>query len=295
MSRGLCSEQGDHVQAQQYLEQALAIQREIGNISSQGFTLNRLGNTLVHLGRYAQAQDCLESALHISRKKNTRRLEQSALSHLGQIARRQGDYVGASDYAERSLRLSRELHEQLNESWQLAELGLIAHQQGNDQVAQTYSQEALEIACKCGVAGKNAQGWALTVLGHALFRLDRLAEAADAYQRALDIWREAGQIAPASEVRAGLARIAFMHGHLDQARSEAQEILAFLSQADNILPGADEPFWFYLTCYQILNALENPRAGEVLATAYHLLQEHASSIADDVLRRSFLENVAVHR
>ncbi len=292
---GLCSEQGDHVQAQQYLEQALTIQREIGNRSSQGFTQNRLGNTLIHLGQYALAQDCLESALHISREKNIRRLEQIALRRLGRIARRQGDYARASDYAEQSLRFSRELHEQLNESLQLAELGLIAHQQGHDQAAQTYSQEALEIACKCGVAGKNAQGWALTVLGHALFRLDRLAEAADAYQRALDIWCKPEHIGPALEARAGLARIAFMHGDLDQARFEVQDILDYLSQADNTLSGVDEPFWLYLSCYQVLNALGDFRAREILTRAYHLLQEHASNITDDVLRRSFLENVAVHR
>jgi hypothetical protein len=42
-------------------------------------------------------------------------------------------------------------------------------------------------------------------------------------------------------------------------------------------------------------ANQEPRAREILADAYNLLQERAENIADESLRRSFLENVAVNR
>ena len=58
---------------------------------------------------------------------------------------------------------------------------------------------------------------------------------------------------------------------------------------------ADEPLRVYLTCYRVLRANDTPRAGEVLAAAYHLLQERAATIEDADLRCSYLENVAAHR
>jgi len=42
-------------------------------------------------------------------------------------------------------------------------------------------------------------------------------------------------------------------------------------------------------------ANHDPRAEEILTTAYHLLQERAAAISEEELRRSFLENVATHR
>ena len=61
------------------------------------------------------------------------------------------------------------------------------------------------------------------------------------------------------------------------------------------LDGTDEPLRVYLTCYLVLRANHDPRAREILDAAYRLLQERATHIDDEELRRSFLENVAAHR
>ena len=61
------------------------------------------------------------------------------------------------------------------------------------------------------------------------------------------------------------------------------------------LDGAVNPFRVYLTCYRVLKAGRDPRAQEVLGTAYRQLQERAAKITDEAIRRSFLENVAAHR
>ena len=59
--------------------------------------------------------------------------------------------------------------------------------------------------------------------------------------------------------------------------------------------GSTMPLRIYLTCYQVLQANDDPRADRVLITAYDLLQERAAKIDDELLRRSYLENVAAHR
>ena len=71
------------------------------------------------------------------------------------------------------------------------------------------------------------------------------------------------------------------------------------------LDGAVNPFQVYLTCYRVLKAGpvecssyragRGPRVQEVLGIAYRQLQERATKIADEAIRRSFLENVAAHR
>jgi hypothetical protein len=51
----------------------------------------------------------------------------------------------------------------------------------------------------------------------------------------------------------------------------------------------------YSTCYRVLSANGDPRAGETLDAAYHLLQERAATIKDESLRCSYLENIPHHR
>nr|PZN19169.1 MAG: hypothetical protein DIU80_21945 [Chloroflexota bacterium] len=59
--------------------------------------------------------------------------------------------------------------------------------------------------------------------------------------------------------------------------------------------GLDEPFFAYLVCYRVLDALRDPRAAAVLEAGQRLLREYADNIASPALRQSFLENVATHR
>jgi len=55
-----------------------------------------------------------------------------------------------------------------------------------------------------------------------------------------------------------------------------------------------EPFRVELTCYEVLLANNDPRAGPVLAAAYARLQERAARL-DATSRPAFLEQVPAHR
>ncbi|MCP4537872.1 MAG: hypothetical protein GY832_12075, partial [Chloroflexi bacterium] len=61
------------------------------------------------------------------------------------------------------------------------------------------------------------------------------------------------------------------------------------------LEGTTDPFGIYLTCCRVLQAVQDPRAQDVLNTAYDHLQQQAAKIDDAKLRHSFLENVVAHR
>jgi tetratricopeptide (TPR) repeat protein len=162
---------------------------------------------------------------------------------------------------------------------------------GDNETARQYARQALEIAREEGE--RRAQAYVPICLGHALAGLGRLDEAQDAYRQGLELLREFGHWDRAADGLAGLARIALAQDHLPEAQACVEEILSYLETGN--LDRLFEPFRVYLTCYRVLRAADDPRAGGVLETAHRLLQERAAKISDEEERRSYLENVAAHR
>ena len=76
---------------------------------------------------------------------------------------------------------------------------------------------------------------------------------------------------------------------------EWQDYLIRRVEQHGRLRGTWDPFRIYLACYRVLRANADPRAASILAVGHGLLQEQASHIPDEALRRSFLENVAENR
>jgi len=84
-----------------------------------------------------------------------------------------------------------------------------------------------------------------------------------------------------------------LQGDLTQAQDCVEQLLSHMES--QTLEGIIRPFRVYLTCYRVLKTGGDPRARAVLGKAYNLLQEQASRIDDEEMRRSFLENVPAHR
>ena len=93
------------------------------------------------------------------------------------------------------------------------------------------------------------------------------------------------------ETLAGLIQLALLYGDIPRAMSYVEEILAYLDQG-NTVDDTQDPFRIYLSCYTTLLVAQDPRAQELLQTAYDLLQERANFIVDPAQRSSFLENIA---
>jgi tetratricopeptide (TPR) repeat protein len=309
------AQQGDYAGAKAYLEQALRIFREVGERPSEANALGNLGIVYRSLGDYARARAYLGQSLHIKREIGDRQGEATALNNLGIVSRYLGDYARARAYFEQSLHIRREIGDRQGEGACLAEMTLLFHHLDDDQATQEHGQQTLLIAKEVG--DRHIQGRTLTLLGHALSKLARrstarpssprsepatssvesahehLAEASEVYEQALALRRELGQPHLVMESLAGLARVSLAQNDLIQAQAQVEEILTHLES--KTLDGTDEPLRIYLTCYHVLRAAQDPRAQEILNTAHNLLQERAAKIGDEELRRSFLENVAVHR
>jgi adenylate cyclase len=281
---------GDLAQAKSSLEQALLLAREIGSHMEELSALNGLTNALTLQGDYSAACELGEQALRLADERGDHWNEAMALSLLGTIHDCLGNYSSARGKYEASLQIASDMNIRLQEGDTLACLGLLYHHLGEDQTACNYNQRAVEIAQELDAKALTAQ--ALSHLGHALVGLGHLTEAGDAYRTSITLRKELGQLHLVLEPLAGIGRISLIKNQASEAQSFIEEILNYLK--NHTLAGIVDPMGIYLTCYQTLLANQDPRAGELLNTAYTLLQQQAAGINDREMRSSYLENVPTH-
>ena len=287
----VCLNQNDYAEAGTCFGRNLTIMRELGVRVNEGMALNNLGLVAMNVGDGAAARDYFRQALAIHIETNSRQGQADGLHNLGIVSDTLGDYGAARNYLERALATYRDMGNRAGECLALSNLGILVHHLGDDEGSLALSRQALANARQIGERGQ--EGFILTNVGHALTGLGRLAEARPAYEASLALRRELGERVWIADTLAGLARLALLEGDLPAALAHVEDILA-LTKTET-LAGADEPMRAYLTCVQVLRAAGDPRQRAVLAAAHELLLQQAARIGDDQVRRSFLENVPVHR
>jgi len=283
--------QGDFAASKVHHEQALSIKRKTGDRWGEGASLNGLGLVFADQGDYASARIYLEQALRIFREMGDRQSEGHTLNDLGLFSLCVGDYTRAKACLKQALAIFCKVGDRRGECTALLDRSLLFYYLGDNQAAWEHSQRALLIAQDLGV--RSCEGYALTRMGYASEGSGNLEEAEAAYRDALALRQELNQLNRAMEVRAGLVRVSLAQGNLIQAQVQVEEILNHLE--DQTLDGTVEPLRVYLTCYHALRANQDPRAEDILETAYNLLQSRAAKTGSEELRRSFLENVRAHR
>jgi predicted ATPase/class 3 adenylate cyclase len=288
----IAQQRGDYEKAKFYCGQALSILQETGDRRGILTTLHSLGYIDLLQNNYMVAQTYTQQALHICREIGHRYFERASLKQLGSIADELGRYASALEYHHQGLAILRETGNRDAMSEILTALGIVFYHMSKYDVAKENHQQALLIAQET----KNRSGeiHILVLLGHVLRELGDLNQASDSYRQALSLALGLGlPVCYAKQAQTGLACIALAQGNLAEAQAPIDEILNYLEST--YLSTIDEIFWIYLSCYRILQANADLRAGATLNAAYHLLQEIAARIDDETLRASFLQNVRFNR
>lgn len=274
-----------------YYEQALQLVREIGLRRTEIEILNNLGFTLAVKGEYVTARGLCEQSLQIARELGDKHNEAKALRNLGWFCDCTGDFARACHHYESSMTIARSIESRQVEGDVLSYLGLLQHHLGDDLLAIEYCRQALQIVQELG--DRDAEARTLVYLGNALHATGRITEASDAFNQAISLRRSLGQNHLVVEPSAGLARAHLSQGNLIEAQSLVEEILGFLDS--HSVTGTEEPLLIYLNCYQVLSSTQDPRAVDLLYTAYGMLRQSADRIKDPEMRRSYLEKVPVNR
>lgn len=278
--------------ARAYFEKSLPIFRAANNIRGMAKVLTNSGSVAGYQGNYNIALDYYEQSLRLAREIGTRQGECVLLGNTGWICGLLGDYRKARQYAEQNLQIAQELGDRYNQTVSLINLSSHAGALGEFPQAIEYAEQALALARQSN--DRNLQAWSLTYLGHGLLESGLPDPARDAYAQALELRWEMDQPALATEPAAGLARVCLQRGDRPSAQAQVDTILGQLEQ-DGSLEGTDQPLRVYLSCYLVLNWMDDPRAGALLNTAHDMLKTRANGIADPSARQMFLENISYNR
>ncbi len=288
----LATDRQNLADARDHFEKSLNCFLETGELRSQAMALNNLGMVTGLMGDYPASQKYYEKSLVITQKIGFRTGEGYALGNLGWVAGVQGDFLTARTYASQAIRIGREVGSRVGELYGLINLSSYSCALGDYEAALSYAKQGLDLGR--AIQDHSGEAWSLTVQGHTFAVLNYFPEASASYQAALKIRNELDQSALASEPSAGLARIALAQNDLPAALAYISPILDFLDGGGS-LNGAEEPFRVFLTCYQVLQATDDPRASQILAVAYQQLRSRADKIVDQAARQHFLEDIPYHR
>ncbi len=275
-----------------YAKHALPLARQAEDRRAEGNILNILGMIGITRGEYSAARVYQEGFLTIARELGDLEREITASNNLGVTFTTLGDYRAARDYFQRILSIAVEMGDRVTESTALVNLAWVTSAQGDWEAARKYAEAGTAMKRRFEQTEAVAEG--LVWLGHAWMGLGQPENAISAYRESLAIRRELSQPHLAIAVLAGIARAALAQGDLPAAQGHMEEIIAYLAEGGT-LQGTWEPLRIYLTCFHILQAVEDPRAEEILENAFKMLQEQASRISNEADRSRFLENVPWHR
>jgi predicted ATPase/class 3 adenylate cyclase len=149
---------GRYGEARGYLEESLAIAREIGDKGRVALVLQPLGMAALGQGDVATARTHLEEALDLARELGNKREIAAAINALAQLHRMEGDLQTAAPLYEAFLALARELGDRDTVAIGLLNLAMVAIGSGSRHLARRMLLEVLAIAEEIGSkpAGQSA-------------------------------------------------------------------------------------------------------------------------------------------
>lgn len=197
-------------------DQALGLQRAIGDAGGAAETVRLLGNLYYDARDDARAAAFFEESLAAMSRLHNRRGMADVLHAQGRLTVRQGDMDGARTLFERALALQRETGYEQSEAKTLQGLAFLDSMSGDLEAARRWYERALAI--QRGNGDRNGIATVLHNLAPVLFELGDYAAAKKARREALAISQAVGEREGIARGLRGLADVARQQGDLTAAR-----------------------------------------------------------------------------
>ena len=267
----------------QYFHEALDCLQQRPKLTLEVRIVSNLG--LFYLGSHHY-----QSAYRYLHQRRTQPLFEDWV-HKGDLLMALGNYSGAQQEFAQGLALAQTRQMPYWECWLHASSGRLQRLLGDATSAQAVCRMAHQMAQSAG--NQFVAQWSLINVGHALAALGENVAAATCYQQAIAASKGGNWFYAPTDAHAGLAALCLSQNDVAAAIPHVEAALSFLTKYG--LAAAREPFVVYWSCVRVLDAAGDPRAQEILATAYQIVGETADQVEDKGLQRSFLENVAANR
>ena len=219
----LLADQGRLREARTYLEQSLELKRKIANRRAFNTTLHNLGIVASKMGRYSEASKLFNEVLVYAADVGDLEAQADAYSALGSVATHLGSYQIAREHLERAILTYREFDSSYGICLTMIVQAMLAAHVGDLSSALSLSQEVLALAQELNL--EYEQATAITYAGYTLLSMDRIEEASERFQEAMDLWQKLGEskmLTGGIETRAALARTCLAGGkekkHLSLSR-----------------------------------------------------------------------------
>ena len=227
-ARALCAAgdlaafQDDYAASRLYIEESLAIARELGSKKDIAAALFSLGRVASYDGDYAVAQSCLEQSLSLWQELGDKWSEAITINGLGFLANRQGDWQAHHAHVEKAVHLLRDVGDTWARARALNNLGVSLRVYHADYArASEVAEETLSLCRALG--DKQGIGLALANIGISATSQGALVSARLFMERALVVFREIGYKHKVAETNTNLSETARLQGDYAQAQAFAEQ------------------------------------------------------------------------
>jgi tetratricopeptide (TPR) repeat protein len=188
-----------------YLEQALALNREIGNGPGEAQAATNIAMTHFTLGNMAEARAAAQRSIDVERKVGNRRGEGIGLGILGSAYRELGQFSEAIEFLDQALAISRDVGDRDIEAASLTDLGeaFLGLGQVDDAIARLEDS----LAIRQSIGDRHGQMATLRKLGQAQWQAGNLGSAHELTVHALRLAEEIHDQGRTAEIKADLARL----------------------------------------------------------------------------------------
>ena len=153
---GLLAWQQDNLkQAQSYYQESLALSRELDDKMNIASALSSLALVAKEQGEYSTAHALLQESEPFFRELGDKEGVAFALEQRSWLAMIEGDYARSQQFAEESFAANQELDDKFRLAWSLNQKGFLAWHQGNYAVARNSLEQALPIFQKLQASSYN--------------------------------------------------------------------------------------------------------------------------------------------
>ena len=214
------SNRGNKQKALAFYNQALPIQREVGDKAGEATTLTNIGSAWDSLGEFRRALDFYNQALPLRREVGDKSGEATTLNNIGSAWSSLGEVRRALAFYNQALPLRREVGDKSGEATTLSNIGQVHRSLGNPRRALDFYNQALPLRREVG--DKAGEAATLSNISYIYFQNDELEKTIDIQKQIIEIVQQTGAVADEASFRLNIAVVYQKMGRIDDAIAQAE-------------------------------------------------------------------------
>ena len=227
---------GDTSKALNYYEQALPLKKQVGDHSGEATTLNNIGGLYDALGDKAMALSYYEQALPLRKQVGDCSGEATTLNNMGAVYDAMGDKAKALSYYKQALLLRRQVGDRSGEATTLNNIGSVHDDLGDKPMALSYYEQTLPLRKQVG--DLSGEATTLNNIGRVCNSLGDKPKALSYYEQALPLWKQVGNRSGEATTLNNIGSVYDDLGDKPQALSYYKQALSLRNQVGDCLAQA---------------------------------------------------------